>query len=352
MIREIAGHQNHSVKLARKLQRKKFRRERGLLVGEGMDLLTAAVAGGADVREILVRRELLSEVPAGLREQAAAFSGPGGPLRGDASQQECDGYARETDAGSANSSAIGATEDTVSRRPVRSGGRGFAPQRPSSRTPLDEDSVSSGVDIGVCNQETLDHASSLGGSTDVIFICLQPQGRLADIDLGAELVYYLDGVGDPGNVGTLTRSAVAFGLGGVICSPGTADPWSPKALRAGMGAQFSLPVVTEVEAADLQGRFAALAAKGRPAPRVLIADSNAGVDIREIARADSPAADAAPAAGMVLVLGSERSGPVAQWAQAQRVTIPQRRFDSLNVAMAGTILAYELSRFAARRPAL
>jgi TrmH family RNA methyltransferase len=301
MIREIAGHQNHSVKLARKLQRKKFRRERGLLVGEGMDLLLAAVAGGADVREILVRRELLSDVPDGLREQAAAFSGP------------------------------------------------------ANRAPIDEDSVSSGVDIGVCNQETLDFASSLGGSADVIFICLQPQGRLADIDLGSELVFYLDGVGDPGNVGTLTRSAGAFGLGGVICSPGTADPWSPKALRAGMGAQFSLPVVTEVEAADLQGRFAAMAAKGRPAPRVLIADSNDGTDVREIAEA-VPAEGAATggvknASGTVLVLGSERSGPVAQWAQAQRVTIPQRRFDSLNVAMAGTVLAYELSRFMARRPA-
>jgi RNA methyltransferase, TrmH family len=298
MIREIAGHQNHSVKLARKLQRKKFRRERGLLVGEGMDLLTAAVAGGADVREILVRRELLSEIPAGLREQAAAFSGP------------------------------------------------------SNRAPLDEDSVSSGVDIGACNQETLDHASSLGGSADVIFICLQPQGRLADVDLGADLVFYLDGVGDPGNVGTLARSAVAFGLGGVICSPGTADPWSPKALRAGMGAQFSLPVVTEVEAADLQARFGALAARGTPAPRVLIADSNAGIDVREIAASESPAEDASPASGMVLVLGSERNGPAAQWSRAQRVTIQQRRFDSLNVAMAGTVLAYELSRFAGRRPAL
>ena len=47
---------------------------------------------------------------------------------------------------------------------------------------------------------------------------------------------------------------------------------------------------------------------------------------------------------MVLVLGSERAGPVAQWKRAERVTIPQRRFDSLNVAMAGTVLAYELSR--------
>ena len=288
MNREIAGHHNHSVKLARKLQRKKFRHERGLLVGEGMDLLTAAAAGGADVREILVRKELLEELPAGLREQAAAFSGP------------------------------------------------------AAKAPLDEDTVSPGVDIGVCDQATLDQASSLGGSADVIFICIQPQSRLADIDLGARLVFFLDGVGDPGNVGTLTRSAVAFGLGGVICSPGTADPWSPKALRAGMGAQFSLPVVTEVEAAHLQARFAALAGKGQAVPRVLIADANGGTDVREFV--GRQAATAGHIAGTVLVLGSERTGPTAAWACADRVTIPQRRFDSLNVAMAGTVLAYELSR--------
>ena len=81
MIRDIAGRQNHTVKLARKLQKKKHRRERGLLVGEGMDLLLAAVAGGAAVREILLRRELLLELPAGLREQAAE-SGHGGPVGG------------------------------------------------------------------------------------------------------------------------------------------------------------------------------------------------------------------------------------------------------------------------------
>ena len=247
-----------------------------------MDLLRAAVAGGADIREILVRRELLSEVPAGLREQAAAFSGP------------------------------------------------------ASKTPLDEDSVSAGVDIGVCNQETLDHASSLGGSADVIFICVQPEGRLADVDLGSGVTFYLDGVGDPGNVGTLCRGAVAFGLSGLICSPGSADPWSPKALRAGMGAQFSIPVITEVEPRDLVGRFAALKAKGLGAPEVFVADSNGGADVREVA----PAAGI----GVLLVLGSERNGPLAEWHDARRVTIPQKRFDSLNVAMAGTVLAYELGR--------
>ncbi len=77
-----------------------------------------------------------------------------------------------------------------------------------------------------------------------------------------------------------------------------------------MGAQFSLPVVTEVEAADLQGRFAAMAAKGRSAPRILVADSNGGTDVREVA-AGLRAAGATAASGVVLVLGSERSGPVA-----------------------------------------
>ena len=67
VIRDIAGRQNHSVKLARKLQKKKYRRERGLLVGEGMDLLVAACAAGARVREILVRRELLQRAAGGPR---------------------------------------------------------------------------------------------------------------------------------------------------------------------------------------------------------------------------------------------------------------------------------------------
>jgi len=277
MIREIAGRQNHSVKLARKLQKKKHRRERGLLVGEGMDLLLAAVAGGADVREILVRRELLSELPAGLREQAAASGHP-------------------------------------------------AP----AATPAADD----GLNIGVCDQETLDYASSLGGSSDVIFIGAQPVRHLSELDLGSDLVLFLDSIGDPGNVGTLVRSAVAFGLGGVICSPGTADPYSPKALRAGMGAQFSLPVVTEVEAEDLEARIVASARRGEEVPRVLVADPANGVDVRGVSGTG----------GLVVVLGSERTGPVAPWEHAERVTIPQRRFDSLNVAMAGTVLAYELSR--------
>lgn len=284
MIREIAGRQNHSVKLARKLQKKSQRRERGLLVGEGMDLLVAALEGGADVRDVLVRRTLLGDLPVALRERAAMSVGGGAAIPG---------------APAAGPSVGGAS-----------------------------------VDIGICDQEILDYASSLGGSVDVVFLCTQPVRHLSDVELGRDLVFFLDCVGDPGNVGTLVRSAVAFGLGGVICSPGTADPFSPKALRGGMGAQFAVPVVTEVEPEHLLAHIASLAVRGESAPDVLVADPRSGLEARE----------ACPTGGVVVVLGSERDGPAEAWSGARRITISQRRFDSLNVAMAGTIIAYELAR--------
>lgn len=267
MIRDIAGRQNHSVKLARKLQKKKHRRERGLLVGEGMDLLRAAVEAGADISEVLVRRDLVEELPDELLLHA-------------------------------------------------------------------DRSDAAGVDVGICDVETLEHASSLGGGADVIFMLREPAWSLSDVDLAGTFTLFLDGVGDPGNVGTLVRSCVAFGGGAVICSPGGADPFSPKAMRAGMGAQFSVPVVTEVSVADLQARLRALQERGEPLPNVWVADPREGDDVRSLPEQG----------GVVVVLGEERSGPSSEWAGARRVTIPQSRFDSLNVAMAGTILAYELAR--------
>jgi TrmH family RNA methyltransferase len=270
VIRDVAGRQNHSVKLARKLQKRKHRRERGMLVGEGMDLLRAAVDAGADVRDILVRRELVADLPSVLLERAAS------------------------------SEQAGAT----------------------------------GVDIGVCDEETLAFASSLGGSADVVFICPEPVWSLGDLRLGEQVTVVLAGVGDPGNVGTLVRSCAAFGAGGVVCSPGTADPFGPKAMRAGMGAQFLVPVVTEVTAADLEARIDRLAAAGGRRPEVLIADPHQGEDVRTLRLKG----------GALVILGAERAGPGVEWSSGRRVMIPQSRFDSLNVAMAGTILLYAFSQ--------
>jgi TrmH family RNA methyltransferase len=269
VIRDVAGRQNHSVKLARKLQHKKFRRDRGLLVCEGMDLLLAAVASGAEIRDVLVRPDLLRELPSALVERAKT-----------------------------------------------SGDQGNGP------------------DIGVCDEETMSYASSLGGAADVIFTCTQLQGSLSELDLQAGTTLFLDGVGDPGNVGTIVRSALAFGLLGVVCSPGTADPFGPKAMRAGMGSQFSLPVITEVAPGDLLARLDALKRKDGTVPEVWVADPYGG---EEVGSAVAPS-------GAIIVLGAERCGPGDEWRGARRVTIPQGRVDSLNVAMAATVFAYESLR--------
>jgi TrmH family RNA methyltransferase len=275
VIRDITGRQNHSVKLARKLQSKKHRRERGLLVGEGVDLLRAAAEAGADVRDILVRRDLLSTLPAELLCSAA-----------------------QTDA-----------------------------------------SVARGPHIGVCDEDTLAYASSLGGSADVLFMSAQPTWNLGDIDLAKGLTLFLDGVGDPGNVGTLVRSCAAFAASGIVCSPGTADPYSPKALRAGMGAQFTVRIVTDVTPADLRAKLSRMSDPEARESVVLVADARRGKEV----------SDMHLEAGAILVLGAEREGPGEAWAGERRVTISQKAFDSLNVAMAGTVLLYELTRHSSGR---
>ncbi|HKI92758.1 MAG TPA: RNA methyltransferase [Gaiellaceae bacterium] len=127
-------------------------------------------------------------------------------------------------------------------------------------------------------------------------------------------------VADPGNVGTLLRSADAFGAG-VALSPGCADPTSPKALRASMGAIFRVPLAEFEEPAGLR--------------------------VALVPRGGMPLSELDAAGEVVLVLGAEREGlPDEVLARcAERASIPQAaEADSLNVAMAGTVVLYELAR--------
>jgi RNA methyltransferase, TrmH family len=128
-------------------------------------------------------------------------------------------------------------------------------------------------------------------------------------------------VADPGNVGALLRAADAFGAS-VALSAGCADPTGPRALRASAGAIFRVPL----------GRF-----DEAPGRRVAL-DAHAG----------KPLADVDPAPPLVLVLGAEREG-LPELAAAETATIPlPGEAESLNVAMAGAIALYELSRRPAR----
>jgi RNA methyltransferase, TrmH family len=90
-----------------------------------------------------------------------------------------------------------------------------------------------GVDV---EPELLDAVSTLGSGTRVIGVYPEIV-HVSDDGFNV----YLDGIGDPGNVGTIIRSAHALLDAQVICGPGTADPFSPKAVRASMGSIFSKP---------------------------------------------------------------------------------------------------------------
>ena len=102
--------------------------------------------------------------------------------------------------------------------------------------------------------------SQLGSGTRALAV--YPQ-RWAPAPVGPVCVA-LWGVGDPGNVGTVLRSALAFGAGSVALGPGTADPYGFKAVRASMGAIFDVPVVRVARVEELPRRTVALVGAQRP----------------------------------------------------------------------------------------
>ena len=167
-----------------------------------------------------------------------------------------------------------------------------------------------GVDV---EPELLNAVSLLGSGTRVIGVYEQ---RWADP--GGDLSVWLSGVEDPGNVGTIIRSAHALADGPVVLGPGCADPYSPKAVRASMGSIFARPPA-RATLAELPGRPLALSAHGE---RTLD--------------------EVEPAPPLVLCLGAERGGlPEELEREAVRIDV---RSESLNVAMAASIALYEAAR--------
>jgi len=144
------------------------------------------------------------------------------------------------------------------------------------------------------------------------------------------LVMVLAGLQDPGNLGTILRSAEAFGATGVVSLPGTVSAWNPKAVRASAGSVFRVPVL----AATAAECFANLRKAG-----VKIAAAMARAE-QSIDRMDLGQATA-------LVIGNEGSG-IAKELAAQAdvsVTVPcPGPVESLNAAMAASVLLYEASR--------
>lgn len=176
-------------------------------------------------------------------------------------------------------------------------------------------------------------ASTLAAPPRVMAVLPQPPVRsFRDVPFPPALGVYLAGVADPGNVGTLVRSAAALGADWLALGPGSADAFHPRAVRAAMGATFALPILEQVAPRDLLTRdgFA-----------VVAADPRDGV----------PPWRADLTGPLVLTLGAERTGlgPVLEELGARRevvaVTIPQAPgAESLNVSAAGAALLAEIGR--------
>jgi RNA methyltransferase, TrmH family len=158
--------------------------------------------------------------------------------------------------------------------------------------------------------DLLDAVSTLGSGTRVIGVYKQ---QWADPE--GDLLVYLHGVEDPGNVGAIIRSAHALANATVVLGPGCADPYSPKAVRASMGSIFE-----------------------RPPARATLDQLN-GHKIALDARAERELADLDVRGPVVLVLGSER-GELPEGVDGVRIPV---HADSLNVAMAATVALYEVA---------
>lgn len=163
-----------------------------------------------------------------------------------------------------------------------------------------------------------------------------PSGIAAEIALSsaqteletAASCVFLEGIQDAGNVGAILRSAAAFGVRHAVLGKGCADAWSPKVLRAGMGAHFAMEVLEGADLAAAIGQFG-------------------GTVACTVARGGTALKDADISGRIGWIFGAEGQGvSAALAARAQlKVTIPMPGdAESLNVAAAAAICLYELSR--------
>jgi TrmH family RNA methyltransferase len=187
-----------------------------------------------------------------------------------------------------------------------------------------------GVRLEAVSDAELEGLAATEHPQGVVAVLEPPRWRLEDIMPAAERpVLVLDGVQDPGNVGTILRTALGLGGAGVVALKGTADLYNSKVLRGSMGALFRLPAVM----ADT--------------PAYLAWAAGAGVETWVTAADGEPLRRHRARAPVALVLGNEGAGvgPALAEAARRRVAIPLAAgVESLNVAVAAGILLYEVAR--------
>lgn len=171
--------------------------------------------------------------------------------------------------------------------------------------------------------------SSSGHVQEILALLRPREGSWTEMTAKPALIVVLDGIQDPGNAGTIVRSAEAFGATGVIFLHGTVGLANGKFLRASAGSIFRLPAITGIPVRHLLNLF-----EQKPLKRYALT-----------ARAGAHLPDADFRAGVALVVGSEGAGISSELlGAAEAISIPAGKVESLNAAVACSIALFEAAR--------
>lgn len=165
----------------------------------------------------------------------------------------------------------------------------------------------------------------------IIAVCRMQEKPLEQLLASGKLLLVLDRVGNPGNIGTMLRTADAAGVGGIVLLKGTADIYAPKTVRASMGSLFHVPILSGVAEQEFIDN-------AKKAGYQLLVTALDGAD--NLYQADLKG-------GLAFVMGNEAGGVSTTLLQQadKRVFIPMRgKAESLNVAMAAGIVMFEAMR--------
>ena len=186
------------------------------------------------------------------------------------------------------------------------------------------------VNVVEVTDEVMQAMTSTVTPQGIVMVCSIPDFRLADIAITPESFFiYLDRIQDPGNAGTILRSADAFGARAVITSPQSVDMYSPKVVRSTAGSLWHIPVFESMELATLLQEL--------KNPECIVLSSHASESIVDF-RASGPC---------VAIFGNEGAGTSsAELAvTARTVAIPMSgQAESLNLSAAASIVMFTLSR--------
>ncbi|MBT3322601.1 MAG: RNA methyltransferase [Anaerolineae bacterium] len=186
------------------------------------------------------------------------------------------------------------------------------------------------VEVEEIDSTLINSISDTENSQGIIAVLNDSQISIPD---SPDFLLILDQIRDPGNLGTLLRTAAAAGVDAVILPPKTTNAFAPKVLRAGMGAHFHLPIIS-ADWDEIKDRVRGLT--------VLLAEMEGGVNYTEASLKDACA----------LIIGGEAEGAsesARELAQTS-IHIPMPgEMESLNAAVAGVILIFEVVRQRSRR---